>query len=77
MVLVGCFKFSDRLECCAALVVVCVACDQRFAFSENTTGTIWCAFQRELADWRLTLPRRNCTQEILFEDTVLAYKGSH
>ena len=42
------------MECCAALVVVCVACDQRFAFSENTTGTIWCAFQRELADWRLT-----------------------
>ena len=69
MVLVGCCKFSDRMECCAALVVVCVACGQRFAFSENTTGTIWCAFQRELADWRLTLPRRNCTQEILFEDT--------
>ena len=39
------------MECCAALVVACVACDQRFAFSENTTGTIWCAFQRELADW--------------------------
>ena len=46
------------MECCAALVVACVACDQRFAFSENTTGTIVCAFQKELADWRLTLPRR-------------------
>ena len=51
------------------LVVACAACDQRLAFSENTTGTIWCAFQRELTNWRLTLPRRNCTQEILFEDT--------
>ena len=64
------------MECCAALVVVCVACGQRFAFSENTTGTIWCAFQRELADWRLTLPRRNCTQEILFEDTSFEYNNN-
>ena len=43
------------MECCAALVVVCVACDQRFAFSENTTGTIWCAFQRVLAFIRMSL----------------------
>ena len=28
------------------LVVAWVNCDQRSAFSENTTGTIWCVFQR-------------------------------
>ena len=63
--------FSDHMECCAALVVARVACDQRFAFSENTTGTIWCAFQRELADWRLTLPHVNRNKKLLNEADYL------
>ena len=53
----------------AGLVKAYLTCDQRCANSENTTGTIWCVFQRELVDYRLIVPRHNCAQEILFGDT--------
>ena len=48
----GCYEFSDHMEYCAGLVIglAYLTCDQRCAFSENTTGTIWCVFQIELAD---------------------------
>ena len=66
MGLTGCYEFSDRKEYCAGLVITNLTCDQRCAFSENTTGTIWCFFQRELADKILIVPRHNCAQEILY-----------
>ena len=50
MGLAGCYKFSDHMKYYAGLVIAYLTCDQRCAFSENTTGTIWCVFQRELAD---------------------------
>ena len=52
MGLAGCYELSDHMEYCAGLVIglAYLTCDQRCAFSENTTGTIWCVFQIELAD---------------------------
>ena len=43
---------SQIMEYCADLVKAYLTCDQRCAFSENTTGTIIivCVFQRELVD---------------------------
>ena len=50
MGLAGCYEFSDHMEYSDGLVIGCLHSDQRCAFSENTTDTIWCVFQRELAD---------------------------
>ncbi len=37
---VGCCELLDHMEYCVGLVVAFITCDQRSAFSENTTGTI-------------------------------------
>ena len=37
MGLAGCYKFSDHMKYYAGLVIAYLTCDQRCAFSENTT----------------------------------------
>ena len=54
----------------AGLVLAYLTCDQRCAFSENTTGTIWCVFQIMLHG-RITpirmLTDRTARSEVIIE----------